>query len=129
MARFENQEHMELKLFSSLESQRFPCIVSTIYYTFTRIYYNGTHQKCPQYSIIFIDIYGIIDNNTHIFNIDVNKINLNQTMASIDCLFKSSMKVKFFVDGVDNQSTSPYGLGVPNEVEVVEAPPLHPQTS
>jgi hypothetical protein len=59
----------------------------------------------------------------------MNKINLNQSMASIDCLFKSSMKVKFFVDGVDNQSTSPYGLGVPNEVAILEAHPLHPHTS
>ncbi len=50
-------------------------------------------------------------------------------MSLIDYLFNSSMKVIFSVDGVDNQSTSPYGPGVPNEVEVVKAPPLHPQFS
>ena len=75
---FKNQEHGELRLVSSLGSQRFPCILSsTIYYTLSRLYYNDTHLKCSQYSIMFIDMSGILDNYTHTFNIHMSKININ----------------------------------------------------
>jgi hypothetical protein len=37
------------------------------------------------------------------------------------------LKAYFFADGVDSHFISPYDLGVPDEVEVLEAPLLHPQ--
>jgi len=39
-----------------------------------------------------------------------------------------ALKVYFFVDGVNNQLISPYDLGILDDVEVLEAPPIHPQT-
>ena len=82
---------------------------------------------------MLIDMYAIIDNNTHIFNNHLSKINLNQSIALLLSIASltlhiRAMEVSLLVDGVDNHSTSPYGLGVPDEVAVLEAPPFNPQT-